>query len=458
MGNRSFETAGVTVGSAQDWSYTGSAGGLAWAIFGSTLLNGCESFERGFDSNEDALFAYASSDIAWALCAGLSWEHFEKGYSVADVLGASAAAQKNQVLTGKQRARIELDGSEAPPWVLQAGELLTYKVDGGATTSLKIVDGMFKSPVAIYPWEMAQVLQANMPGVDVRTDGSLLLLFTSQTSGAAASLQILGGAVATALGLPVSTALGADQTLLWRDGHVGVLTTVWDNNTEEWADAAEDFMSGWKLPGFDHTWTHDNFETFWDAAEEEWRYLSGHLAWASISPGAVDVDAFESGWRGNEDYISSYPTVFDDTLQWAGLDDSLTLQQITGATANNVRTLDAYQFTPKLWLTVVTAPSADVVYKLWVEDNAGHDVMFLDIAIPASSPVGTVIPIDLADAQIQTSPPMTYPEVWSKVGAEGITSLVETAGPYSGPADGDYTIYGFAAAHENFDSNVWVAL
>jgi len=440
MGNRSFETAGATTGAAQDWTTAVSAGGLQWAIFNGAYLHGLEAFERGFSSNEDSIFDYEASDLAWALFLGLSWEHFEKGFSVEDILGNDPDEQVHQVLTGKTKASICTTGSPAPPWTMVIGDLLTYKVDGGIEKSFKVIDKMFKTPAAVYPWEMAQVLRDNLGGVDVYTDGVELIL-SSPTAGSTSTLQITGGAVAAAMGLPLIAATGVGQNLLWPDGHIGILTTTWDTDREDWAADAEDFMTGWRLPGFDHNWTHDVYAAYWDSTEEEWRYLAGDLAWATFD--GADVDAFESGWRDNENCIWSYPAG-PGVLDWAGFGNPVKLLSITGSTGTLVNALDTYQYSPKLWLIVDTVPTGDVALDVEVTDDQGNTGITIQVLIAASLSPGATVDFDLQSAS--PSP------------IDGVKAISTNINLGAGPTDGVYSIYAKTGAYEDSNSSEWVAL
>jgi len=447
MANEDFGTAGTTKGSAASWTLAEVSGGRDWAEVDGTDFETVEDFEEqwtdlkgGLVTNEESIFSYTDPDtqLEWALIAALTAEHFESGWSVPDLFDNDVDEQGKQYGMGKTAP--EVNSTNAAPWALSNGQTLVYSVDGGATKTITLATADFVNIGAATVKEMVRVLKRDLVGATAIERSSTALVIRGTAFGASATLKVNAGDVATALGLATTTVQGTTHAVDWPDGHVAHLDDWSDLQSE--SASVENFEANWMLPGNRLDYLNHSFAAkYWDGVAEEWRFTGAQLEMAS-HVGAKDYEDFESGWKDNENNILAYSadsTV--DQLESAGLGTDVTFGTFgLDWAAPSPPSYSRNQYSPRLWVEVVTSPAVQQVLEVTFTDGFARSSRKGRVTIAAGAAVGSVVYFDLT-------------AVGGSEG-KGVTEI-DSVAEISGATDSVVTVKGDPANMEEFEGADW---
>jgi len=448
MGNLSFEIPGAGKGEAQDWAVAEVHNGREYASLDASF-ECMEDFEEEYLDNELFLWAYIeATHLVFADVLGLSYETWELAWSIEDMMSADKDEQAKLVGTGHTPAVFRT--GTAGPWNFTAGWILQYEVDGGATKTIPLDVADFININAATAAEMVRVLQRDLVGATAVLVDTTTLEILTETHGDLATLDILAGDITGEwgyFGLVAST--GETQSQGWPDGHAG-FASVWNAAIEEFAlinpDApltdVETFEAGWLLPGRQLARGNHVFATkYWDAGTEQWMYEAAQLEMATLS-GPKDVEDFEDGWADNEDYADSYPDT-PGYLKRAGLGAEVGFGQVSvGAGWQAAVTPPSYvpkQYSPRLWLKVITAPASTTSVELVFTDEVGNTGLTVTVSVPTTAAVGSYV-----YAVLSATP---------GAGARGVTAV--TDGAILSGTGGVFEVKGDTAAFEEYNDTDW---
>lgn len=318
--NLSFETAGTDPGSAASWTWTRTAPFLFEGFLARTGLSRFDGFEVGWgvDDFVDELVVPTNA-TAFEFANGTPAEGFETGWRLPNSHGLA------------QSGIVHPFGNVAP-FVLALGRTLSFQINGVTvvTTFQDVAHGGYIANIAAaLAIEVVHAINVSIGDADI-IDGFAYLdafghvLITTDETGPGASIAILGGTAAAALGFVVGTYQGGVNVT-----HPGNETAVF-----AFSGGAADIFS---IPQYPPSGvTFDGFERGWPSNEIYFRSFDAVASQTAVfAPDSNAFENFEAGWDDNQDYIFEFttqlsPELYATSIQgFAGTVSSVTFGSVT---------------------------------------------------------------------------------------------------------------------------------
>ena len=327
--NLSFEILGPEPGTAESWTWTRSAPFKFKAFATPVGLSRFDGFELGWgvDDFVDELVVPTNA-AAFEFANGTPTEGFETGWRLPNSHGLA------------QSGIVHPFGNVAP-FVLALDQTLSFRINGvGVVTVFEDIEhgGYIANIAAAKAIEVVHAINISIGDADI-TDGFAYLdafghvFITTDETGPGASIAILGGTAAVALGFVVGTYQG------------GVNITHPGNETALFAfsGGAADIFS---IPQYPPSGvTFEGFERGWRANAIYFRSFADVTSQVAVfAPDSNAFENFEAGWDDNEDYIFAFTTQLSPELYatpvrgFAGSISNVTLGVVTMTGVSSVPT------------------------------------------------------------------------------------------------------------------------